>query len=101
MGFLPFLKKQDQRLPDTYEIKLQYLDGTKDIFVIAAHQFILDNTMFEFVTFDDLWYTVPISAIKCIGYDKNFSKVIAIREEMMKKQMEQNQSTKPPLEVVK
>lgn len=78
-----FLPKKDQRLPDSYEVKIEFLDGTDKNYKLAAHRY-MDQGI-ELVLFDDLFTFVPWSGIKTLNFDKQFSKIIALKEERDKK----------------
>lgn len=80
-----FLPKEDAELPDSYGIDIFYITGKEDEFEVASHRLIADSTILELVTKDDFWHLIPLANIKKISFNKNFSKVIAIKE---KKAME-------------
>lgn len=82
LGMLPFLNKSDSQIPDTFGIKIFYLDGKSEDYEIANRW--VANGMFEFVTQDDIWHFIPMSAIKRVEYDKNFSKMVALKEKAKK-----------------
>jgi len=81
MNVTPFLPKQDHRLPNYYGIKLYYVDGTVEEFEIASHR--LGEKVLEFVTNEDLWHWVQMTSIRRIAFDKQFSKMITIKAELM------------------
>jgi hypothetical protein len=78
--FIPFLKKDNQELPDSYTFTIHYLDGSKEEFEAASHT--LSDKLFEFVTKDNLISWTVVSSIKRIEFDKQFSKIVAIKGKM-------------------
>ena len=84
--FRPFLKKDNQELPDSYSFTIHYLDGSKEEFEAASHK--LGDKLFEFVTKDDLIHWTTITSIKRIEFDKQFSKIVAIKGKMAEKAAE-------------
>ena len=80
MNVLPFIPKQDQELPDTYTIKFFFHDGRASLDLeVAQHRIICGDAVFEYVTKDDIWGLVPLTSIKRMEFDKNFSRVMACR----------------------
>ena len=88
-SIMPFIKKDDDRLPDSYTITVLYLDGLKEDFEIAHHKIIEATNCLELVTKDDLWSLIPMTSIKKMMFDKNFSKIIALKQEQMLKQQQE------------
>lgn len=78
MSVLPFIPKDDQKLPDWYSMTVKFIDGTSDTFKVAAHK--LGDKVFEFVTFEDEWHWVPLQCVKILSFDKSFSKIVAIKQ---------------------
>lgn len=82
MNILPFIPKDDHRLPDAYGITVNYIDGKSEQFEIASHRY--NKDIFEFVTHDDVWHWIVPSALKRVEFDKRFSKMVAIKAELAK-----------------
>jgi len=80
MTVLPFLQKEDPELPDHYSIKIIFHNGSHEEFQVASHQILREQDLLEFVTHDDKWNLVPTGSFRRIEFDKNFSKIIALRE---------------------
>lgn len=80
MNIMPFIPKDDDRLPDNYGIKIIYVNGKVEEFELASHFINKEINLLEFWTKDDFCHWVPISSIQRIELDKRFSKIIAIRE---------------------
>ena len=80
MNVSVFLPKQDQDLPDSYGIDVQYLVGKDESFEVASHKIIKDTRLLEIVTTDDVWHLIPLNSIRCLNFDKRFSKIIAIKQ---------------------
>lgn len=76
-----YLPKQDQNLPDSYHVTLYYVTGKSDEFDLASHHLNKETMMLEFWTTDDLCSWVPMSSLLRIEFDKNFSKMVAIKVE--------------------
>lgn len=77
-----YLKKDDQRLPDHYGLKVYYLDGKVDEFEVATHR--LGPTVLEITTSEDQWNWLVVASIKRVEFDKRFSQIIALKEERLK-----------------
>lgn len=88
MKMLPFIPKEHQDLPDNYSMTIYYVNGKKDNFEMAQHRLEEKTGLLEFATKDDLWNWIPLSSIQRVEFDKNFSKIVAIRSEMAMKQKE-------------
>ncbi len=93
----PFIKKQHPDIPDIYGITLFYLDGTKEELKIASHAFLKDTKFFEYVTEDDFWSVVPFDSLKKISFDKNFSKMLALKTAEQQKKEVKNANQAPPI----
>jgi hypothetical protein len=78
-GAIPYIPKLDERVPDFYTITIHYHDGKKEDFEVVSH--IVKNELFEVVTKEDRWNLWPITSIKKIEFDKEFSKIMAIKQE--------------------
>jgi hypothetical protein len=71
------IKKQVEALPDSYGVTFHYIDGKSESFEIASHH--LGAAVFEFVTTEDVWHWVKMENVKRVEFDKNFSKIVAIK----------------------
>lgn len=80
---LPFVKKQNDSLPDYYGIKIIYLNGETREFE-GIHFPAIEKGVIEILTKDDRWHLIPLSSILTIDFDKKFSQVVATRQQMMK-----------------
>ena len=79
------MPKQDNDLPDTYGIKIFYVNGKVDDFQLASHNLNKELSILEFWSKDDLCSWVPLSSVQRVEFDKNFSKMVAIRSKIDKK----------------
>lgn len=79
----PYIPKEDQRIPDYYEIKIFYHDGKFDVFE-GSHSFVKETNSYDILTKDDEWRNIPLTSIKKIEFDKNFSKLMALNQERVK-----------------
>ena len=102
MSVVPFFNKDNPELPDNYSMKILYVNGKTEELELASH-IIRDKVtvpidevlnkyevascpFIEYVTKDDIWGWIPLSSIQRLEFDKNFSKIIAIKtEEDLKK----------------
>ena len=84
----PFLPKEDQRLPNSYGIKVFYVDGTAEEFNAAAHRPDHANGILEIWTSDDLCRWIFMPHVLKLQFDKNFSKMVAIKAELDRKAKE-------------
>lgn len=82
----PFLQKDDQRLPDSYGIKITLVSGKVEDYDIVSHKTYDQERYFEILTKDDLWLMFPIINIIKVEFDKNFSKIVAIKQELRSKE---------------
>ena len=80
---LAMFKKQD--LPEFYGVTICLLDGSSTSYECVGHTYLLDGKIFELVLRDDLFVNIPVSAILRIEFDKQFSKLLAKRKELMAK----------------
>ena len=102
-----FIPKDDQALPDSYTVKIQYVTGKEETIEVASHRLIeqvilkelRDATgkvvevqtaphpapFFEFWTKDDMLVNVTLSNVTSIHFDKNWTKVVQIYREKNKK----------------
>ena len=78
---LPFIPKSNSKLPDHFGMKIFYVDGTNESFDVASFRIIKETNSLELVTKDDIWSLLILSSIRRIEFDKDYSKVIAVRKE--------------------
>lgn len=71
--------KEHAELPDTYGIKLSFITGKTAEYTVAGHKFLPDNKL-EFVTFEDEWHVVPLTNVIDLTFDKQFSKIVALKD---------------------
>lgn len=74
----PFIIKDDQRIPDAYGIKITYIDGKVEEYK-GSHGY--HNDIIGLCTFEDLWIDVPMGYVRKIEFDKDFSRLVAIKQE--------------------
>lgn len=79
-----FIQKDDQNLPDFYEIEVEYHNGQKVSFEVSNHRILKEIEMVEFCTKDDKWHLIPINSFRLFSFDSKFSKIMAIREKKMR-----------------
>lgn len=79
---IPFLPKENNELPDNYGAKFFYLSGGVDEFVLASHRLDPSNKILELLTADDLHMWVMLENVNRIEFNKNFSKIISLKEKM-------------------
>lgn len=80
----PILLKENPDLPDFYGVKIAYVTSRSEEFEIVSHRFYKELSMFEVVTKNDQWINFPLHNITKIEFDKNFSKLVALKEEEKK-----------------
>lgn len=85
-----FVPKDNQELPDNYDITIEYVTGKTVTIEVATHN-VLQGTRLEWVTKDDLWGFVILENVLSVSFDKRFSKIVAIRE----KETREKEKTKP------
>lgn len=72
------LNKIDPELPDYYNVEIHYFAGNKEDHKIVWHSFVKETKIFEFVTNEDRLVVVPLSCVKKICFDSNWSKIVSI-----------------------
>jgi hypothetical protein len=75
----PFIKKDDQALPDHFGVTIEFVTGKKEEFEVAERYFVTETKVFEILTGDNEWLNFPLANILSIRFDKRFSKVVDIR----------------------
>lgn len=86
-----FIPKQDQALPDNYGMTIYYVTGKQEVFALASHYYNKETNVIEFWTSEDIHNWVPMSNVLRVEFDKNFSKMIAVKEKLeMKKLQKEN-----------
>lgn len=94
----PFIPNKDPREPLYYSITIEWLDGATKTYEVASHLYEwttpayapnltalpMSVGMLILTLKEDLFIHVPVSGIKSIAFDKNWSKIVALREEEMK-----------------
>lgn len=95
-----YIPKDDQRLPDNYTIKVFYVTGKVEELNLVFHK-LIDTTLInlpdnkirvevnpcpflEYCTVDDVWGNIPMGSVQRLEWDKNFSKMVAIKQEAKK-----------------
>lgn len=92
------LQKEHMDLPDHYGMEIKYVTGNTDKLTIAGHRLIdkvyekgvLSGVMsvpfFEIWTKDNEMVVLPLSSVISIKFDKNWSKIIDIKDKLQKEQ---------------
>ena len=95
----PWIKKDHPDLPDNYSLNITYVTGREESYEIAEHHYFpvgyttdkqgnilgaAPAAMFEWCTIDDKWFTVPVTSILFVTFDKRWSKVVALRQNLAK-----------------
>lgn len=90
----PFLKKEHEDLPDFYGVKITYANGKDEDYEIVSHGYMQNITAFdqdgnprerqhmgllELATKNDGFIVLPLCNIFRIEFDKNFSKIVALK----------------------
>ena len=88
-----FLPKDDQRIPDFYGVKIEYITGQTKEFKVASHSFINSLRAIELITFDNEYVVVPMDNVT-IYFDKEFTKVVELKKEQDLKEQKSQQSMK-------
>lgn len=84
-----FLPKDDQRIPDFYGVKIEYITGQTKEFKVASHSFINSMRAIEIVTFDNEYVVVPMDNV-VLYFDKDFTKIVEIKKELENQKSQQN-----------
>lgn len=72
------VQKEDQELPDAYEIKVYFRNGHSESFEIASHVYQEKPSRLEFVTHENKWNVILWDVISRVEFDKRFSKMMEI-----------------------
>ena len=78
-----YIPKEHQDIPDFVALKIHYVTGQPEIFEIGWWSGI-KNGIFEFVTQDNIHHWVIVDNVKRFEWDKNFSKIIELKNEKEK-----------------
>lgn len=99
-----FIPKDDQRLPDYFTIKITYITGKEETIDVVSIRHIGDTynkgfktgtlNAYEIWTKDDIMLVRNKDTIVGIDYDKNWSKIVAIQEEQLMKEANDNEKSK-------
>lgn len=76
----PFIKKDDQRIPDFYGITVEFITGQTKEFKIVNHVYMNELRAIELLTFDNEYVVLPLDNV-VISFDKAFTKLIELRKE--------------------
>lgn len=78
----PFLIKKDvEDMPDSYKIKVSYLDGSPEEEIeIVSHAYILNNSILEILTKEDCWEHIQAQGIRKLKFNKEFSKIVELNK---------------------
>lgn len=76
------LNKEHPDLPDYYKIDVHYFTGPVETFEIVSHAILKEIKTIEIITKDDCFILIPLSTIKKICFDKNWNKIVEIRNEI-------------------
>jgi len=91
------LVKDDQRLPDYFNLTVNYLTGKAKKYQVVEMAYVEHLTddkgniitnnynTFRIWTHEDLFYEIPLSSIESLEYDENYTKIIRIRKELADK----------------
>lgn len=76
--------KEDPRLPDSYEIDIQYHDCSNEKYKIIGHGTV--DGILSILTTDNLYRLIPVNAIRKIEMDKNYSIIKQLHDQKMKEE---------------
>lgn len=77
----PFLPKDDQRLPDYYGVKIEDITGKVREYKVAGHTWMVEIRAIELYLFEDEYIVIPLDNV-IISFDKQFSKVVKLKQEL-------------------
>jgi hypothetical protein len=78
MNVRSFIPKDNQEMPDSYNVKIYYITGKTDDFCVVSLFPIPQTQTIEIWLKDDLMLLIPIQSILKIEYDKKWSKIVEI-----------------------
>jgi hypothetical protein len=79
----PYIPKEHPDIPDFYSITVTYHDGKSDTFEVVSHKF--HSNLLDLVLKDDLYAVLPVEGFRKVELDKNFSKLVELKNEQNKK----------------
>lgn len=82
-----FIPKDDQELPDFFKVVIYYVSGVKEEINVASYQFIQATGMIEIITHEDLYRWIIMQNVLKVEFDKNFTKMIEIRQKIEKEKL--------------
>jgi len=95
MDVKTFIPKDNHELPDYYVITVYYYDGKKEEIEVVSQQKIQPNiNMLECFTKEDKVIWIPLSSVKKIEFDKNFTKVLELNAKYKTQNIESKDNPK-------
>jgi hypothetical protein len=78
-----FINKDNQELPDSYTITIEFVTGKKKEYNVASHLFVKEPLHgLELKLFEDIIVVIPVTNIVEISFDKNFNKIMEIKKKL-------------------
>ena len=78
----PYIPKQDDELPNSWKADIFFHDKSNIQLDIAEHH--LSDKLYEVMTSSDEILWIPLTSIKMIKFDKDFSKIIELKRKSQK-----------------
>jgi len=85
-----FIPKEDQRLPDSFKVVVSFVTGESEEIEVAS-TFAPRNGIIEVWTKEDTCKYLVVENVTKLEFDKNFSKIVAIRKEQEAKALEEEE----------
>lgn len=80
------LVKEHADLPDSYEVRIIFIDQKEDIFSeVVSHM--IHNGVMEIITAADTYHWVVMQNVKTMHFDKRYSRVAHIAAELRAKKL--------------
>jgi hypothetical protein len=81
-----YIQKDDQRLPDYFTIKVEFVTGKVKEIEVTSIIYLKENKMYEIWTKEDKMIILMQEAILAIEYDKEWTKIVEIKKELKEKE---------------
>ena len=83
---MPFIPKDHPDLPDFYNIKISFVDGTSEEIEVVSHKLMMECALpfLELFRKDDTFFLAPLSSIKKYELDKSYTKILELQRGIKK-----------------
>lgn len=83
---MKILQRNNNEMPDSYCLKIYFLDGKTQSFELVGHTLNSTSQMVELRTKEDLIHWIPVLSVKNFEFDLNFSKIVRLNQERIERE---------------